>query len=718
MMDGGASDFGTALDSLARRLGIEREYWDTAGRHYRAPDETLVAILRAMGYPAETLAELDEVVARLDEIDATPLPATYRIAPGGAVDLPVRLGSGGLAWALTLEAGGVVEGSARTDSLPDVGEGRRLLHIDADFAIGYHRLVIETDGKRHVTTLIAAPERALGVEDLAGSGRRLWGVTAPLYGLVSQRNFGVGDFEDAARFAEAVAPLGADFLGFNPVHALFPTEPHRSSPYSPSSRLFLNVMHIAPDRMPEFAHCEAARRYVEANAVALAGLRDNAFVDYPEVARHKLALLDLLYETFRDRSGIDRDRQNAFADFRAETGPRLHRQALFDALSELLPPQTGRYGGFDQWPEAYRDPTSDAVKRFEVENYSRVGFYEFLQWVADEQLGEAARRARGAGMAFGLYLDLAVGVTPYGADVWSAPDEYAAGVSLGAPPDDLGPDGQRWGLAPFNVRALYEKSYRPFSDLLRSLLRHAKLARIDHVLGLNRAFWMPDGDLPGAYVRYPFDDLLAVLAVESHRARAVVIGEDLGNVPDGFRDRLSARNVLGCQLAYFERDWSGGFRPPEQYAKGVLTSIGTHDLPPLRGWWKGNEIAWRAKIDEKPQEVVAAQEAGRAGDRRALARMLGRDDAANTSDPAAGRDDADLVDDIARRLHARLAASPSDLVAVQIEDMLHREDQANLPGTIDEHPNWVRRLNQSVEGMADDERVTELAAIMRAGRGE
>lgn len=717
MTDSGATNYEAALDALAGRLGIERKFWDTAGRDYYAPDESLRAIIRAMGYHAETLSDVQATVADLDHAMNDPLPGTLRFAAGAAVSVPLKVVGNSLKWMLRLDGGEVESASVTRDRLEDRGDGWHLLHLDLTLPFGLHRLIVEMAGERHFSTLIVAPDRALGIADIVGEGHRLWGITAPLYGLRSARNFGVGDFEDAARMAESLAPLGADFLGFNPVHALYPAEPHRVSPYSPSSRLFLNILHIAPDRMPEFAHCEAAQRYMDENGAAIAALRDTRHVDYREAARHKFIVLDHLYETFKARSGTDRERHHAFAEFRAHSGPRLHRQALFDALSELLPPQTGRHGGFDQWPEVYRNPTSDAVQQFNIENHRRVAFYEFLQWIADEQLGEAAARAKAAGMALGLYLDLAVGVTPYGADVWGAPDEYAVGVSLGAPPDDLGPSGQRWGLAPFNVRTLRERSYRPFAELLRTLLRHAGLARIDHVLGLNRAFWMPDGDLPGAYVRYPFDDLLAVLAIESHRARAIVIGEDLGNVPDGFREKLTEKNVLGCRVAYFEREWGGAFRPPEAYPKAVLASVGTHDLPPLRGWWKGNEIDWRARLEGKPDEVVAAERTNRANDRRALAHMLDRRDAAETPDPQAGRDDETLVDDIACRLYGRLAGSPSDLVAVQVEDLLHQEDQANLPGTTDEHPNWVRRLDQSVEEMAGDERVEELARIMQAGRG-
>ncbi|PLX37620.1 MAG: 4-alpha-glucanotransferase [Hyphomicrobiales bacterium] len=706
-----------SLDHLAARLGIERDYWDTTGQHHYAPDESLRAIVRSLGYAADNA---DDIRATLADMDAAAnagfAPGTVRTQLGGAISVPLRADSGAFEWALNLDGGETLRGTGRMENLDDAGDGRRALSFGADLPFGLHRLVIDHGEERHVSTVIVAPPTALGVGDIAGAGSRLWGVTGPLYGLRSRRNCGIGDFEDAARLAEALAPLGADFVGFNPVHALYPSEPNRTSPYSPSSRLFLNVLHIAPDMLPEFAHCEAARRYVSENAVALASLRDTRHVDYAHAARHKLALLDILYEEFKRRSGIDRARHNAFAEFRAEIGPRLHRHALFDALSEVLPPPPGGWGGFDQWPEMYRDPKSEAVARFAVENHRRVAFFEFLQWIADEQLGQASARAKEAGMALGLYLDLAVGVCGNGADAWSAPDEYAYGVSMGAPPDAFAKGGQRWALSPFNLRTLRERGYRPFAELLRSLLRHAGLARIDHVLGLNKAFWLPDGDLPGAYVKYPLDDLLAVLAIESHRANAVVIGEDLGNVPEGFREILAENNMLGCRVAYFEREWDGAFCPPETYPERVLACVGTHDLPPLRGWWKGTEIDWRGKIENKPADVIAAEQADRAIDRRRLCRMLERHDAADMPDPAAGLEDTELVDDIARRLHGRLAASPSDLVGVQIEDLLHQEDQPNLPGTTSEHPNWVRRLDVAVEDIGRDPRVTELAAIMTDGR--
>ncbi|HQF30602.1 MAG TPA: 4-alpha-glucanotransferase [Hyphomicrobiales bacterium] len=617
------TDQPAALDLLADKYGIERSYYDSAGRHHPVPDETVCAVLAAMGVAAETPAEIAEALA----------------AP--------------------LQAGD-----------PDLAE-------DAG--------------------------ACFSVAEATAGGPLPWGFTAPLYGLVSDRDQAVGDFENLARMAEIAAAKGADFLGINPVHALFPARPEWVSPYSPSSRQGLNIFHIAVDKVPEFETSEPARRALEASAAAFAALRDGELIDYAAVAALKWPLYEALFEAFETGGGA---RRAAFEAFRQSRGEGLRRRAVFDVLSEHFTCERPDAAGWPCWPQAYRDPRSGEVARFAGEDRGRVAFHEYLQWLADEQLAAAQARARAAGMRLGLYLDIAVGVAGHGADFWAEPEMFGRGVSLGAPPDAFDSNGQNWGLAPFNPHALKRTGYAPFAAMLKSAMTRAGMIRIDHVLGFVRTFWIPEG-LPGTYVRFPLDDLLAVTARESRAARSVVVGEDLGNVPEGLREAMARRNVLGYRVTWFEREWGGDFRTPEKYPRDAIATLTTHDLPTLRGFMGFRDIEWRERIGRHDPEAIAAERTERDHDLWRLTGMAGVDLAASE------RDDRE---ELSLALHRRLASSPAAAVAAGIEDALGLVEQPNLPGTVDEHPNWRRRLPVSLEEIADVDRFDRLCTAMTEGR--
>jgi len=707
------SDISERIGRLAGLLGVDSRYVDGMGREMLAPEDSVRAIIAAMGYDVATEAGIAATIEAVEDDQRRRLICdTWCINEGGWLCFPVRQPAGDYRWTIELDGGGMISGEGRLETLYNYeGEAipSRALPILEPVPVGIHRLVVETDQRAAEGTVIVAPPNAYGVADAAGEGARLWGAMVPLYGLVSNRNFAIGDFEDLKRLSEKLAGLGADFVGINPVHALFPELPETASPYSPSSRLFLNVMHIAPDRVPEFAECAPARRFAAERALVLAAERSKPLVDYTRAASMKLPLFELIFSTFLEKAA-DAPRRRAFEAYRQARGARLRKHALFDALSRYFA-MTGRYHSWLQWPSAYQDPDSAAVAEFERDFERDVLFFEYLQWNAEIQLEEAGAKAREAGMKLGLYLDLAVGVAADGADVWAAPGDYANGVSIGAPPDAFAPGGQRWGLAPFNPVALRKSHFAPFVELLRAVMRHAGVIRIDHVLGLARSFWMPDG-LPGAYVRYPLHDLLAIVAVESRRHGTVVIGEDLGTIPGGMREALASRGVLGCRLAYFEWDSDGAFLSPTRYPANIVASIGSHDLPPLKGYWLGRDIEHRARIGDPEPEVLAAQRQDRAEDRRALCHLVGHEIDPET-DP---RDDPRALDAVMAGLNRELARSPAQLVAIESENMLGLDEQPNLPGTVDEHPNWRRRLPVSVEAFDHDDGVRATSAIMREER--
>jgi 4-alpha-glucanotransferase len=527
---------------------------------------------------------------------------------------------------------------------------------------------------------------------------RAWGVTVQLFGVRSERNLGIGDFEDAARLCELFGALGADFLGINPVHALFLADPDRISPYFPSSRQYLNPLYIALDRIP------GAADGLSADDVAAARAGDH--IAYARVAQAKLRALERAFE----RDGDDAE----FSAFCDREGRELEDFATFEALSERLAGE-GHDADWHGWPTSLQSARSDDVAAFRRAHASRVRFHQWLQWQAARQLSEAQRRARAAGMRIGLYLDLAVGVAPDGAATWSRPDSYSHTARIGAPPDLFNAAGQDWGLAPIKPSALRQGAQSAFARDLAAAMRSAGAIRLDHVMGLTRLYWIP-GDFDascGGYVRYPLDAMLDLLAEQSQQARAVVIGEDLGTVPPGFRDIMEAAGVLGYRVLYFEREADGRFRTPDSYTPEALACLSTHDLPPLAGWWSGKDIETRAqlgKIDPDDAEVA------RKDRRRDRSRLVAALRAEGLIDLSGGPADVPLSDDIVAALHAFLARTPCRLLAIQIEDLARATDQVNLPGTHQEHRNWSLKLPISLEAMADDPLIRRTIAAVALER--
>jgi len=494
-----------------------------------------------------------------------------------------------------------------------------------------------------------------------------WGVTAPLYGLRSPAEGGLASYGDLARAARGAGAAGAGFLGINPVHAGFPEDPEATSPYSPSHRRRFSIAHVAPQ-------------------AGEAG-RPGALIDHAADLATRHAALEADFAAFGAAGGAP-----AFEAWRAAGGAALEEFAAHQALSERFGPYWG------DWPAAFQRPDSAEVRRFATDHADRVGFHAWAQWRAEAGLAEAARAGRA--MRHGLYLDLAVGTHPQGAETWAEPGLFARGVSLGAPPDPFAPQGQRWNLAPFRPDALIAAGFAPLAETLAAQLRFAGMLRVDHILGFQRAFWVPDDGAPGAYVAMPREAMLAVARIEAARAGAVIVGEDLGAVPEGLRPALSARGILGCRLAMFEQNDDGAPRPPACWPEATLGAFATHDLPTWAGWRAGRDIGHRETLGLIDPSAARTARARRAGEVAAFDRVAGT---------AGGDADA---------MHRHLARAGSRLVALQIEDILGLGEQANLPGTVTGHPNWRRRLPGGADALAGAE-LTRAASIMaEGGRGE
>ncbi|MBV9522887.1 MAG: 4-alpha-glucanotransferase, partial [Alphaproteobacteria bacterium] len=628
-------------------------------------------------------------------------------------------------WHLAEESGATRDGGSLVDEMPPNGAAR-LLRLP-DLAPGYYALTVRCGAAEGRMRVIIAPPRCYLPDELEGE-RRVWGMTTQLYALRSARNWGMGDFADLATLAAGVAQHGARAIGVNPLHALFAAEPRHVSPYSPSSRLFLNDLYIAIEDVPEFAECPEAQAFaaLPATRERLAAARGAALVDHAAVAALKRHAFDRLYRSFRERhlghaAGAARTQRGAaFRAFQQSGGRALRDFAIFEALHEVYLAQ-GVGFAWRQWELAMQDPNSAEVAEFAVGQRERIECFEYLQWEADRQLGEAARLGREAGLSIGLYRDLAVGVDPHGAEAWSDQELLVPDASVGAPPDLLNLKGQNWGLAPLNPLVLRRRGYTPFIASLRANMRHAGTLRIDHVMALQHLYWVPRGmsAAEGAYVTYPFDDLLRIVALESHRHRCAVIGEDLGTVPEGFRERMSAAKILSYRVLVFERQPDGGFTAPDRYPELATASVGTHDLATFRGYWTGRDLEWRRELDlYGSAEQRESDAANRARERRLLLDALVREgvlppDAVEEFMGEAGPAFSPVLGEA---VHRFLGQSNARLVLLQIEDAVGEIEQVNLPGTSDEHPNWQRKLSLSLEEILGDPSFAQLCAALNEAR--
>jgi (1->4)-alpha-D-glucan 1-alpha-D-glucosylmutase len=629
------------------------------------------------------------------------LPNLLPVEAGRAFEVPLSSpGSGAVTWRIVDEAGHKRDGRGAARS----GEGRSLLRLPA-LTEGYHELTVTAGGRTGSATVIAAPARCFQPGWIR-EGTRAWGLAAQIYGFRSESNLGIGSYSDVREAVRGAAPLGASFLGLSPVHALFGSDRSKISPYSPSSRLFLETLHIDPAAVPGFEGSAAARLMAEPERAArIAALRDAALVDHAGVWAELSPVLEALWS--ERRGGRDR----AFEAFRREVGPELEAHATFEALSEHFR-REGR-GWLGDWPEAYRRRGSPEVERFARETPERVGYHAWLQYLADSQLAAAAGAARSSGMSVGLYRDLAVGSDRGGSELWSHSERFSDTLSIGAPPDLLAPNGQDWGLPPLNPIAMEEDGLAAFRALVRANMRHAGAIRIDHAFQLQRLYLIPvgQGGAAGAYVEYPFEAMLAVLRLESHRARALVIAEDLGTAPEGFSDAIMRSGLLSYRVLSFERSGEGGFKRPGDYPREALSVITTHDLPTFTGWWRGLDTDLRQALGLYEPDRAERERAERIVEKAKLTEAL----AAEKLVPSSETPDAPPSDAVFRYL----ARTASALNAIQYEDVLGALNQPNMPGTSEGHPNWRRKLEHDLGAIhAPGGPLAKAAALVSAeGRG-
>jgi 4-alpha-glucanotransferase len=725
------------IERLARARGIGDAYHTYTGelRHFTL--DTKAALLRAMHCALGDAAALETQIAESEATHPVGLLGDVVVLRDGErwarVNTPAIEHNALLRWRVRLEGGGERAGEVRAWSLPERGawqrDGRwymlRDLPLPDDLPPGYHRLEIDLEhAGLQSGALIVAPSRCHEPAKLAANDR-LWGVAVQLYALRSENNWGIGDFGDLAELLRLAAAAGADFIGISPVHALFPSDPALCSPYSASSRHALNVLLIDVSAVPEVRESAQAwaltsHRVFQAR---LDKLRAATHIDYAAVANLKLPVLRAAFEEFRVRHlAAGTPRAQAFRNFKADRGEPLRLHALFDAIDAHQRRVHSSGSGWHNWPEAMRDPRGAEVRRFADRHPEEVEFHAWLQWIAAEQLAAVRTLAIELGLSIGLYGDYAVGVNASGSETWSDQTLYCMGAAIGAPPDPLGVAGQEWGIPPQDPRELRRTAYAPFAALLTASMRNCGALRLDHVMALFRQWWVPRGfkSVDGGYVHYPLEDLLGVVALESQRHRCLVVGEDLGVVPDEIRRALPQFGVYHYKVVMFEQK-DGEFVAPAAYTRRALATITTHDLPTLRGWWTGHDIDLWEKLGFYADAGVGARaRAERARERARLLRALRRE-GLWPDDPSVETSDAsppapEYSSELARAVHLYLGRSNAALVTVQLEDMIGMLEPVNIPGTSSEYPNWTRRMTQSAREIFARADVQSLASGMVASR--
>jgi len=711
------------IERLRQLRGIGQSFTDFRGQAQQLSEDSLLRLLAALGHTVDDRRRLQREAAALEESEwRCVLPPVVVLRGERRVPftvlaplLPV------IHWRVASEQGETLSGEVNPAQLAVLGERgiRELWYVRLALELptlepGYHGLrLARADGTLLASTrLIVAPEACFEPE-LIHRGGRVWGPAVQLYTLRSSRNWGIGDFTDLAGFAEAAARLGADLVGLNPLHALFPADPALCGPYSPSSRYFLNILYIDPEAVPEFAaSVEARRLFATADFQArLAALRSAPRVDYPGVTGCKLEILREVFATFTARGS--HERRTEFLQFINNGGQELEFFGLFHALHEHFT-AAGVVGGWPAWPEAFHDPKGAAAQSFRLAESRAVEFHCWLQWVAAGQLQAAERKARAAGLRLGLYRDLAVGPNGAGDETWAAPKLYAADATVGAPPDPLAPQGQDWGIPPVRPDELRARAYEPFIRLLRANMgRHGAL-RIDHVMMLFRLWWVPRGcaSAAGGYVHYPLDELLAIVALESQRRQCLVIGEDLGTVPPEVRAAMAEYGLYSYRVLLFEREPDGRFRRPADYPRRALATIGTHDLPPLASFWAGSDIGLRERLALYPQPGEAdVERQARAAARAALLEAL------HAEGLLPGKpSEAVSQEDLLHAVQCFLARSPAAVLVLQPEDWLGMDTPVNVPGTHENYPNWTCKLTADWPAFMAAPGVRELAEAVNSAR--
>ena len=724
-----------SLKHLAEAYGVSTEYWDYHGNLASPSSATLKAVLTALGVRARTDEEIETSLKEVEDAPWRRTLAPTVVTRGGVEStVPVYVPDGARVRVRVELEGGEVRDLTQTEDwtvpreVDGIKRGRASFILGADLPLGWHRLIAEVspgsdsgdqaalqgahaappaDAEAETVTVTSALAVTPNHLDLPEAlGDRGWGVMTQLYSIRSRGSWGTGDTDDLTELASFLGDQGADFLLINPLHAAEPVAPMTPSPYLPVTRRFVNPLYIRPENIPEVARLSGPKRSLVQWAFEEVEDSDLSAepIDRDAVWKAKREALEVIFAAGRSYS-----RQRDFERFRAEQGEGLERFALWSALIE-------KYGPQEDWPAWLRDAGSAHVANEARVLSDRIDFFAWLQWIVDEQLGRAQAEAKASGMALGVMDDLAVGIHPRGADVWSAPEAFARGIQVGAPPDMYNQLGQNWSQPPWNPVHLAASAYRPLRDMVRTVLRHAGALRVDHIIGLFRLWWIPEGmgAHEGAYVRYDYEAMIGVVLLEAHRAGAVMIGEDLGTVEPWVRDYLAARGVLGTAVLWFEKQEDGWPKQPGGYRRLSLATVTTHDLPPTAGYLADEHVALRERLGLLTDPIAQVRAEARIERDRMLARL--REHGLLDANPSER--------EIVEALHRYIARTPAALVGVALVDGVGERRTQNQPGTDQEYPNWKQPLADGsgevvlVEDLPGNMRLQSLLAAVRDSFGQ
>ncbi|WJG07853.1 4-alpha-glucanotransferase [Aliiglaciecola sp. LCG003] len=722
------------IDKLVELKGVESNYIDAWGKPARVNEQSKSKLLEAMGYQVKDSDALEkQVEVEFQQMWMSPLnPVQVNREAKDlyiTVRLPIELVNDDFELSILCENGDLlsqkfvpIDGDLINTSLIDEIEFQEyLVKIELSLTIGYHtlRLMAEDGDIISSMRLIMAPASCYHPEQIE-QGNKIWGLSVQLYCLRSATNWGVGDFTDLAKLVEESAKKGAQFVGLNPIHALYPANPNACSPYGPSSRRWLNFIYIDVTAIEGYLSDDVQQIVNDAEFTAtLEYARNVDYVDYEAVTRLKLRALEAVFNYQQSKYLTKNTKQNKeFKAFVEQGGDSLEMLAVYDALQESLAAQNKPSWGWPVFPKEYADFQSSAVAKFKKANASRVKFYLFLQWQAALQLEAANQVAEKHQMTIGIYRDLAVGVSEGSAEIWGNKDLYCTDASVGAPPDVLGPLGQNWGLPPMNPDKLYHQQYQPIIDLFDSNMKSSGALRIDHVMALLRLWWVARGDnaKDGGYVYYPVDDLLGILALESQRHKSLVIGEDLGTVPEEIKSKLAENGVYSYRVFFFEQAEDGGFYSPSHYPIQSMSTLTTHDMPTLSGYWHCHDLELGKELGLYPTDEILAElyVSRHENKQKILDSLHGHSSIPEWIDQKV--DQLGMSKELNFGMQTHMAGGSSALLSLQLEDWLQMDKPVNIPGTFNEYPNWKRKLTRQLEHIFTDPELVELAQNLTNAR--
>ncbi len=722
------------IDKLVDIRGIESHYTDAWGNPAEIKTESKQKLLKAMGYSIDNADAMQQQLdTLLQDKWSEPLNPVLVVRQGDEWYLPVRFPISAVNNALTLSIVTEQGEQLQQPFTPADGELVNVAHIEdvefqeyvlpltQDLPLGYHNLALQDQDGNDVAVmrLIVAPKACFHPERIL-QGNKIWGLSVQLYCIRSEKNWGIGDFSDLAYLVAQSAAQGADFIGLNPIHALYPANPKSCSPYGPSSRRWLNIVYLDVTNIDGYSDA-SVQTLVNSDQFQtdLEKARSADWVDYETVTSLKLAALSAVFDVFNAKYLSKNTKQNkAFKAFVAEGGESLEMLAVYDALQEHLAAEGKPSWGWPVFPEEFSEFHNPAVEAFKTSHAERIKFFLFLQWQAALQLEAVNQLARDKAMCIGLYRDLAVGVSEGSAEIWGNKDLYITEASVGAPPDILGPLGQNWGLPPMDPEELYQQAYQPIIDLFASNMHATGALRIDHVMALLRLWWVVKGDNAknGGYVYYPVDDLLGILALESHRNQSLVIGEDLGTVPEEIREKLAENGVYSYRVFFFEQAEDGGFFSPAHYPIQSMATLTTHDMPTLIGYWHCLDLELGKDLGLYPtEEILSTLYTSRHENKQEILNSLHGHGSVSGE---VGRDVnyTGMNQALNFGMQKHMASGSSALLSLQLEDWLQMDKPVNVPGTFDEYPNWQRKLSRNLEQIFTDPEIKQLAGDLTSLR--